>query len=191
MGQPIGEVLQNSLEMRTDNPSVAIQTLIEQLTLHGDPAYRLGTFSGPDYMIDPTSTSVSPSIIDVNTLQYTTSFDVVNLGLATPGDLIDISIIHQLPSGANADTIWMTIPAPAYDTTLTLQLNNPGIDWVGANTLLIEVDPMDQISESPAKAESNNILIDANGSEGLSFFCLLYTSPSPRDRQKSRMPSSA
>ena len=170
LGQPIGEVLQNSLEMRTDNPSVAIQTLIEQLTLHGDPAYRLGTFSGPDYMIDPTSTSVSPSIIDVNTLQYTTSFDVVNLGLATPGDLIDISIIHQLPSGANADTIWMTIPAPAYDTTLTLQLNNPGIDWVGANTLLIEVDPMDQISESPAKAESNNILIDANGSEGLSFF---------------------
>ena len=26
---------------------------------------------------------------------------------------------------------------------------------------------------------------------GLSYFCLLYTSPSPRDRQKSRMPSSA
>ena len=25
----------------------------------------------------------------------------------------------------------------------------------------------------------------------LFFFCLLYTSPSPRDRQKSRMPSSA
>ena len=24
-----------------------------------------------------------------------------------------------------------------------------------------------------------------------SYFCLLYTSPSPRDRQKSRMPSSA
>ena len=26
---------------------------------------------------------------------------------------------------------------------------------------------------------------------GLSMYCLLYTSPSPRDRQKSRMPSSA
>ena len=26
---------------------------------------------------------------------------------------------------------------------------------------------------------------------GLAGFCLLYTSPSPRDRQKSRMPSSA
>src|SRR5678810_870510 len=26
---------------------------------------------------------------------------------------------------------------------------------------------------------------------GLTYYCLLYTSPSPRDRQKSRMPSSA
>ena len=29
------------------------------------------------------------------------------------------------------------------------------------------------------------------GSRAPSRFCLLYTSPSPRDRQKSRMPSSA
>ena len=28
-------------------------------------------------------------------------------------------------------------------------------------------------------------------SDGQLYFCLLYTSPSPRDRQKSRMPSSA
>ena len=27
--------------------------------------------------------------------------------------------------------------------------------------------------------------------EALTYICLLYTSPSPRDRQKSRMPSSA
>ena len=34
------------------------------------------------------------------------------------------------------------------------------------------------------------VLID--GAKGHSLdFCLLYTSPSPRDRQKSRMPSSA
>ena len=29
------------------------------------------------------------------------------------------------------------------------------------------------------------------GAGMLAWFCLLYTSPSPRDRQKSRMPSSA
>ena len=31
----------------------------------------------------------------------------------------------------------------------------------------------------------------ATGGDGKSGLCLLYTSPSPRDRQKSRMPSSA
>ena len=38
------------------------------------------------------------------------------------------------------------------------------------------------------------ILIEDSGQDGLSWWannCLLYTSPSPRDRQKSRMPSSA
>ena len=30
-----------------------------------------------------------------------------------------------------------------------------------------------------------------NASNWYSYICLLYTSPSPRDRQKSRMPSSA
>ena len=33
-------------------------------------------------------------------------------------------------------------------------------------------------------------ILNKHGSGEL-YFCLLYTSPSPRDRQKSRMPSSA
>ena len=39
---------------------------------------------------------------------------------------------------------------------------------------------------------NREILSNQNTTQGLLFFsCLLYTSPSPRDRQKSRMPSSA
>ena len=38
--------------------------------------------------------------------------------------------------------------------------------------------------------EGNNIAEKINSMPGV-FSCLLYTSPSPRDRQKSRMPSSA
>ena len=34
-------------------------------------------------------------------------------------------------------------------------------------------------------------IAEADGDDELSCICLLYTSPSPRDRQKSRMPSSA
>ena len=35
------------------------------------------------------------------------------------------------------------------------------------------------------------LTVDGHPAKGLITDCLLYTSPSPRDRQKSRMPSSA
>ena len=35
------------------------------------------------------------------------------------------------------------------------------------------------------------IVLHGGGGNAQQFICLLYTSPSPRDRQKSRMPSSA
>ena len=40
---------------------------------------------------------------------------------------------------------------------------------------------------------SSAAVVDFSGLSGggISYTCLLYTSPSPRDRQKSRMPSSA
>ena len=47
--------------------------------------------------------------------------------------------------------------------------------------------PVDDISNACAEAVANNI----KGTIALPHSCLLYTSPSPRDRQKSRMPSSA
>ena len=39
--------------------------------------------------------------------------------------------------------------------------------------------------------EPSVIALNENTNEVLAMGCLLYTSPSPRDRQKSRMPSSA
>ena len=55
---------------------------------------------------------------------------------------------------------------------------------------------LDDPTESPEESndlEEDRLLIRTAGSEGMVLLknCLLYTSPSPRDRQKSRMPSSA
>ena len=63
------------------------------------------------------------------------------------------------------------------------------------------VTTLNTTSHGTLTVENSNITHNGDGSatittgEGVSYVidgaCLLYTSPSPRDRQKSRMPSSA
>ena len=54
---------------------------------------------------------------------------------------------------------------------------------------------IDLVPYSIVKADNGDAWVEANGKKmappEISARCLLYTSPSPRDRQKSRMPSSA
>ena len=107
------------------------------------------------------------------------------------------------------------------DTTIVFSCSKPGseifVDAITDSVSLIELNgvALDPASHSdgiritvPGLAAQNTLRIVAKGiysntGEGLHRFvdpvdgevylytCLLYTSPSPRDRQKSRMPSSA
>ena len=55
--------------------------------------------------------------------------------------------------------------------------------------LLAEQDRITSVNPSFARGAGLRVFRD--GRDGFVSTCLLYTSPSPRDRQKSRMPSSA
>ena len=52
-------------------------------------------------------------------------------------------------------------------------------------------DPARVLRDGRYEREIATILLSGRHAAGVSNYCLLYTSPSPRDRQKSRMPSSA
>ena len=77
--------------------------------------------------------------------------------------------------------------------------HNRGQDGAGFASIKFDVDPGERyisrvrsIEQQPIQdvfSKINNRINDALESNPL--LCLLYTSPSPRDRQKSRMPSSA
>ena len=62
---------------------------------------------------------------------------------------------------------------------LAIVLKITNIQWVEG----------DSLRKLANKHSIQNFVIPAN--KGNIYSCLLYTSPSPRDRQKSRMPSSA
>ena len=58
---------------------------------------------------------------------------------------------------------------------------------------IVEGDSVPTQPETLQKVEGKEFLFDYNSEvlSGRITFCLLYTSPSPRDRTRSRMPSSA
>ena len=55
----------------------------------------------------------------------------------------------------------------------------------------LNIEALGAISKSKALQELKSSVGFATASKHTQHTCLLYTSPSPRDRQKSRMPSSA
>lgn len=170
-GSTIGMVVKEALKKRANEGSISIQTLLQQFTLHGDPAYRFKIFDGPDYIIDHESVRVLPDIINSTTRDITVEAEVVNIGKTIDNEL-DLVIIHEFGDDQK-DTTHVTIPSPAYSQTISVDIPNPGFDAVGKNQIQIILDPENQIMEHPdPKAEKNNRLIKETGEEGHEFFIL-------------------
>ena len=76
----------------------------------------------------------------------------------------------------------------------TLSRGNPEVEWL-LDQKEIDFVSLPQLFHEQLLGERMPVVI--TGTHGktttatITAFCLLYTSPSPRDRQKSRMPSSA
>ena len=62
---------------------------------------------------------------------------------------------------------------------------------IAADKVVGKLKPLKTVKIDSAKSPEAAKHIKDSGADGGVFTCLLYTSPSPRDRQKSRMPSSA
>ena len=81
---------------------------------------------------------------------------------------------------------------------ITIKLTPVNMQYQGYNLNLIDtpghVDFSYEVSRSLAAVETALLLVDSTQgiqAQTLANLCLLYTSPSPRDRTRSRMPSSA
>ena len=91
----------------------------------------------------------------------------------------------------------------------TLELSSQNVHWEGHGAYTAEIapamllehgvayaivghsEPRKYFSESDEQINHRARSAQSNGLIPIVCVCLLYTSPSPRDRQKSRMPSSA
>ena len=97
---------------------------------------------------------------------------------STPGDDLEELEARQDPRLLRA----LDIVAPG--TALREGIDN--IVHAKTGGLLVIGDP-----EEVSFMFSGGIRLDVDYTPGMLYHCLLYTSPSPRDRTRSRMPSSA
>ena len=109
----------------------------------------------------------------------------------------DLMLDIKLPTSATWHNITIEQAREARKARETIDLRNirqaalggpasgqgaSGIDREKARALMLSISPSHSPSASNFQSSSGVVHINS---------CLLYTSPSPRDRQKSRMPSSA
>ena len=109
------------------------------------------------------------------------SYGIPDLGITSMEDvLIDVKRItsaSSLPLLVDIDTGW----GGAFNIAKTIK------NMIDAGCAAVHME--DQISQKRCGHRPNKSLVSKN--EMQDRICLLYTSPSPRDRTRSRMPSSA
>ena len=128
---------------------------------------------------DPTSSSIASN----NT----------NSSYAKIGDIVTITMSYDEDIGSTTTIIENN---SATDTDLGSEQFKAEYTLVGTEpegVLDFTIDALDYMGNPGSyslTSDGSQVTFDKTPPE-LSYVCLLYTSPSPRDRQKSRMPSSA
>lgn len=169
-GQSIGKALKATYLANNSSNWIGIETLVEQFTLHGDPAIRLHPVDGPDYVVDAASVDFKPQLITSQLDSFDILFNLVNLGLNLP-DSMNLTIRQELPDGSQIELRKIRVQAPAFSSDHQIRLPVLGREAIGLNTFFIQVDSENEIRELPQpSAEMNNNLIRGNGSPGITLY---------------------
>lgn len=75
------------------------------LTLHGDPSLVINSFDLPDYMIEASTVTFSPTVISSNIDSFDINVLITNLGKAI-SDTIILEVIRNFPGTSFTDTIY-------------------------------------------------------------------------------------
>lgn len=171
-GYSVGEAMQATYRELSYNGWIGVSTLVEQFTLHGDPAIRLYPVNGPDYTIDAASAAFEPQLVSSQLDSIDLSFDIVNLG-RNERDTFNIVIRRAYPDGQEEVVLTDTVHTDRFRKKLTYSLPVGGSRSTGQNYFYIALDTDNRIAEEPAPAaESNNELVRSNGEAGLSLFII-------------------
>lgn len=161
-GAGIGDILKAALTPLEASDFIGTATMVEQFTLHGDPAFRLHPAAGPDFTIDPGSVHFLPATVRTSLDSFSLGLDILNIGRNLPTNL-PVLIEQELPDGSRRTIHTDTVFVAGYRTQISWSLPVTGPEMVGKNRYFVQLDPNQQCEERPAEAVHNNALNDGQG----------------------------
>ena len=174
-GQALGDIITTTyrqFSQSTVQNDLGLKSAIQEFQITGDPALRLFTAPGPDFLPDATSIKFEPSILTAQLDSFAVTFTVSNIG-NTIKDSMTILVRQQLPNNTFVELTKKRIPTPQYQNTFTWRVPMPKETAAGLNRLHIFVDSDNSIRELPSpSAETNNELVASTGEKGVPFYIL-------------------
>ena len=133
------------------------------------------------------------AIVDVKVPQLSESVAEATLlqWKKKPGEAV---AMDEILVEIETDKVVLEVPAPT--AGVMAQIVKADGESCVADEVIARIDTEGKVSTSPLAAKAlpplaNLAISNVPGPRQALYLCLLYTSPSPRDRTRSRMPSSA
>lgn len=150
-GKPLGTIIYNSIGDIFSNSIQTKETILE-MTLHGDPALVINSYSQPDYLINETSLFTTPSILTSEYDSFAVNIVIANYGKAIP-DSFFVEVERTLPDKKTIQKRNIYRKSAYYKDTLIVWFKLNKIDDIGLNAFFVRIDANSSIAELN---ESNN-----------------------------------
>lgn len=144
-GASVGTLMQRAIERIQIPNAENIKIVCNEMSLHGDPAIKLNSFTKPDFAVSETGIHFSPSRITTDLDTFHLDVRIRNFGKAV-ADSFNVKITRTFPNGVDS-VLTVREGNCFYANTISLTLNTGGFNAAGLNHIKVEVDLPDSIDE--------------------------------------------
>lgn len=150
------------------NPTDFMQMLVQQNSLHGDPAVRLNTYDKPEYVVEAEQVRTIPAQVSLETDSFDISLQLFNLGRALDTSFT-IEVQRTFPNGT-IDLKQIVVDAPYFFDTYTITFPTDRLNGVGINQFTITVDALGVVDEMDETNNFHSFEILIQSSEALPLY---------------------
>ncbi len=133
-----------ALVQNTSDVSAFIEA--QQYVINGDPALKINATARPDYVVEQSGISTSPSFISVNNANFTVKVYVYNIGQAV-NDSVNITVKWQLPNGTTQILLSQKVLFYYEDSVSIIVPINGSLD-AGTNEIIASIDLPNVVNET-------------------------------------------